>query len=119
MSWKGEGSPQPAARAAAGTRGKQTGRTRNSQWKGCAEGRGALKRERERERERERDNNNNNKLKLTTKNKGGIPKQAELLGRAVSCISSLRPTASFAYGHTTLNTPDLVRSRKLSRVGPG
>uniref|UniRef100_A0A3Q3LII0 Endonuclease/exonuclease/phosphatase domain-containing protein n=1 Tax=Labrus bergylta TaxID=56723 RepID=A0A3Q3LII0_9LABR len=24
-----------------------------------------------------------------------------------------------AYGHTTLNTPDLVRSRKLSRVGPG
>ena len=27
--------------------------------------------------------------------------------------------ASFAYGHTTLNTPDLVRSRKLSRVGPG
>ena len=26
---------------------------------------------------------------------------------------------SLAYGHTTLNTPDLVRSRKLSRVGPG
>ena len=55
MSWKGEGSPQPAARAAAGTRGKQTGRTRNSQWKGCAEGRGALKREREREKEREKE----------------------------------------------------------------
>ena len=53
LSWKGEGCPQPAARAAAGTRGKQTGRTRNSQWKGCAEGRGALKREREREKERE------------------------------------------------------------------
>src|SRR4029434_8941823 len=24
-----------------------------------------------------------------------------------------------AYGHTTLSTPDLVRSRKLSSVGPG
>ena len=36
-----------------------------------------------------------------------------------ACINSLSVSLSFAYGHTTLNTPDLVRSRKLSRVGPG
>ena len=34
-------------------------------------------------------------------------------------IRSRYPSKLFAYGHTTLITPDLVRSRKLSRVGPG
>ena len=34
-------------------------------------------------------------------------------------IKAYRLQSTVAYGHTTLNTPDLVRSRKLSRVGPG
>ena len=34
-------------------------------------------------------------------------------------IKTSRLLCTIAYGHTTLNTPDLVRSRKLSRVGPG
>ena len=34
-------------------------------------------------------------------------------------INRVYVSLSFAYGHTTLNTPDLVWSRKLSRVGPG
>ena len=34
-------------------------------------------------------------------------------------INGVYVSLSFAYGHTTLNTPDLVWSRKLSRVGPG
>ena len=36
-----------------------------------------------------------------------------------SATRSQYPSTLFAYGHTTLSTPDLVRSRKLSRVGPG
>ena len=35
------------------------------------------------------------------------------------CIYNQSVSLTIAYGHTTLNTPDLVRSRKLSRVGPG
>ena len=34
-------------------------------------------------------------------------------------VKALLDGFAVAYGHTTLNTPDLVRSRKLSRVGPG
>ncbi len=34
-------------------------------------------------------------------------------------LNSQHLSVVFAYGHTTLSTPDLVRSRKLSRVGPG
>ncbi len=37
----------------------------------------------------------------------------------VSSLNSRHLSVVFAYGHTTLSTPDLVRSRKLSRVGPG
>ncbi len=37
----------------------------------------------------------------------------------VSSVNSQHLSVVFAYGHTTLSTPDLVRSRKLSRVGPG
>ncbi len=37
----------------------------------------------------------------------------------VSSVNSQHLSIVFAYGHTTLSTPDLVRSRKLSRVGPG
>ena len=46
-------------------------------------------------------------------------------GAAATCCRALGPlngpfvSGTVAYGHTTLNTPDLVRSRKLSRVGPG
>ena len=40
-------------------------------------------------------------------------------GGAFPCINKVLWLESFAYGHTTLNTPDLVRSRKLSGVGPG
>ncbi len=36
----------------------------------------------------------------------------------VSSLNSRHLSVVFAYGHTTLSTPDLVRSRKLSRVGP-
>ncbi len=35
----------------------------------------------------------------------------------VSSLNSRHLSVVFAYGHTTLSTPDLVRSRKLSRVG--
>ncbi len=35
----------------------------------------------------------------------------------VSSVNSQHLSVVFAYGHTTLSTPDLVRSRKLSRVG--
>ena len=34
-------------------------------------------------------------------------------------IKAYRLQFTVAYGHTTLNTPDLVQSRKLSRVGLG
>ena len=40
-------------------------------------------------------------------------------GGAFPCMNRVLWLESFAYGHTTLNTPDLVRSRKLSGVGPG
>ena len=40
-------------------------------------------------------------------------------GGGFPCINKVLWLESFAYGHTTLNTPDLVRSRKLSGVGPG
>ena len=34
-------------------------------------------------------------------------------------LKKLRVVINLVYGHTNLVTPDLVRSRKLSRVRPG
>ena len=50
---------------------------------------------------------------------GAVSFSFAALATAVCSISAVPATTAVAYGHTTLNTPDLVRSRKLSRVGPG